>query len=348
MIIPLEDLEYIRNYPNIHWNTLKNKKIFITGASGFFGIWIVTALAFVSKYLSLNIELYLLGRDKLKLQKRFSHLEDQNIRYIEGDITDSLIVFPDCDYVIHAAASSDSENYSSLKKDMLDTLILGTLNLFEFYSSKKNKPLILNVSSGGYYGNLNYNPYPIKETDLISNLNISSELGLYSVGKIVGELYANIYSAKYLKVINARCFAFVGPHLPLNKHFAIGNFIRDVINDNDIVLNGDGSPIRSYLYMSDLVVALIILMLKGKNSESYNIGSDEPISILDLAKLVNKISSKSNEIKTARNPKKSTGANYYLPNIDKLKSLGFNNFTNLELSIKKTIKFYKNIIYEFK
>ena len=71
MIIPLEDLEYIRNYPNIHWNTLKNKKIFITGASGFFGIWIVTALAFVSKYLSLNIELYLLGRDKLKLQKGF-------------------------------------------------------------------------------------------------------------------------------------------------------------------------------------------------------------------------------------------------------------------------------------
>jgi dTDP-glucose 4,6-dehydratase len=344
MNIPLEDLDYIKNYESIEWEKLRDKKIFITGASGFFGIWIVNTLVYVNSSLKLNLKLILLSRDLKKLRKKLSPIKDKFISMIEGDINDVNIIFPDCNFIIHAAASSDSINYTLHRKEMLDTLISGSLNLFEFYSKKQKKIKILNISSGGFYGDLSYNQKPIEEDENISNLNIYNESGLYSVGKIVSELYANIFSSsEHIQIINARCFAFVGPYLPLDKHFAIGNFINDVLQNKKISLSGDGSPIRSYLYMSDLVVALIILLTKGKSGESYNVGSDQPISILNLAKLINKISSNNNDVSASEVNNTSSSANYYLPNINKIKSLGFDKFCSLELSVKKTLNFYNKL-----
>ena len=116
-----------------------------------------------------------------------------------------------------------------------------------------------------------------------------------------------------------------------------------MLQNKKISLSGDGSPIRSYLYMSDLVVALIILLTKGKSGESYNVGSDQPISILNLAKLINKISSNNNDVSASEVNNTSSSANYYLPNINKIKSLGFDKFCSLELSVKKTLNFYNKL-----
>ena len=109
----------------------------------------------------------------------------------------------------------------------------------------------------------------------------------YGIGKKLAEHLCAIYGAEYdLEVVVARCFAFVGPDLPMDEHFAIGNFIRDAICGDEILVNGDGTPLRSYLYQSDLAHWLMTLLAVGCPGQAYNVGSDQEISIADLALLV--------------------------------------------------------------
>ena len=84
----------------------------------------------------------------------------------------------------------------------------------------------------------------------------------------------------------ARCFSFVGPGLPTDLHYAIGNFVSSAVNGEDIIIKGDGSNIRSYMYLGDMVSWLMRILFMGKQGEDYNVGSDEKISVLELAKIV--------------------------------------------------------------
>ena len=133
------------------------------------------------------------------------------------------------------------------------------------------------------------------------------------------------------------CFAFVGPYLPLDTHFAIGNFINNVIKNEDIVITGDGSTTRSYMYASDLSIAIWKILLIGNNNKPYNVGVDNAYSLKEIALMLKK--KYGNDVQIL-NTNKDLPKNVYVPNIDTLiNELEIKHFVQIEEAIQKTIKF---------
>ncbi len=197
------------------------------------------------------------------------------------------------------------------------------------------------TSSGAVYGKQPEQITHIKESEGFP-LDINNPNSAYAEGKRLAELYCSIYSKQYnIPVKIARCFAFVGPYLPLDKHFAIGNFISDVLKNQDIVIKGDGTPLRSYMYASDLIIWLLTILIKGDINSPYNVGSDKAISILELANEVNKFQSCEKKVKVL-GLKKDKPIEQYVPDIQKTKTkFNFGEGISLRESIYKSIKFNK-------
>jgi dTDP-glucose 4,6-dehydratase len=157
----------------------------------------------------------------------------------------------------------------------------------------------------------------------------------YGVAKRTAEHLCAIFAAQYgLEVVVARCFAFVGEDLPFNVHFAIGNFIRDALWAEEIVVNGDGTPLRSYLDQRDLARWLLTLLRHGKAGEAYNVGSDRAISIADLAHLVRDLVSPGKPVRILGKPVEGVEQQRYVPDISKIgRDLGLHPSFSLEESI---------------
>jgi dTDP-glucose 4,6-dehydratase/UDP-glucose 4-epimerase len=147
--------------------------------------------------------------------------------------------------------------------------------------------------------------------------------------------YAELYGFDY---VVARCFSFIGPSLPLDIHYAAGNFIRDALTKDSINIFGNGTQVRSYLDIRDLVVWLLTLTTENNNSKIYNVGSNYEISIENLAYLIRDIVAPSKSVEIQNKVENNTGnfvRSWYVPNIEKAKKdFNLNVWTSLETSIE--------------
>ena len=314
-------------------SNLNSKKILITGGSGFFG---KSILSFLKKESNLS-KVIILSRNPDSIKKYFN-LNDFNfeIELIPHDIKSEITIKESVDFIIHAA----TESSTSLSKDnpllMRDTIVDGTKNVIEF-AVKSNAERLLFVSSGAVYGKNSNISSGFKENDF-NKLDFLDPLNSYSLSKQHAEHLCALYARKYnISFVIARCFAFVGPYLPLNAHFAIGNFIKEAINGNDIIIKGDGKTIRSYLYADDLAEWLITILLQGNKGEAYNVGSRNKISIYNLAKTVSEALEGQSKIQITG--EESDIIDSYFPNTEKImKDLNVIEKHSLVDSIKLTAK----------
>ncbi len=336
-----EDLEHILNYTKDIWDNFRNKTIFITGGTGFFGKWFLETFAYANDKLDLNCKIIVLSRNPEKFLDEFVYVKNNPIfKFIKGDVRD--FVFPDesVDFVIHAATEASAKLNTVDPLLMMDTIIEGTKRTLEL-AKEKNVKSFLFISSGAVYGKQPSEITHIPE-DYVGAPNSQEPSSAYGEGKRMGELLSSIYSKHFeVPVKIARCFAFIGPYLPLDAHFAVGNFISNALNGEDIIIKGDGTPYRSYLYSADLMIWLFTILLKGKNNMPYNVGSDVDINIKELAE--NIANCFDNQIKVEIKMRKnlSKDVERYVPSTLLIKN-EFQLGVKIELinSIEKTRAFY--------
>jgi dTDP-glucose 4,6-dehydratase len=166
----------------------------------------------------------------------------------------------------------------------------------------------------------------------------------YGEGKRAAELLCTLYHKAHpeLETKIARCFAFVGPYLPLDTHFAIGNFIRDALNGGPIRVNGDGTPYRSYLYASDLAIWLWTILIKGKECQPYNVGSKEDLPVADLAHKVANIHGNI-KVNIALSTKQGISVSRYVPSVFLAeKELKLKAEIGLDEAIRRSINYASN------
>lgn len=340
-----QDLAHILNNTRDYWTEFKNEKVFITGGTGFFGIWLIESFIYANKHLNLNSSLVILTRDpKGFLLKYPNYKTYKNIQFYKGDICSFEYPKEKFNYIIHGATTSAQETYNN--EDALrkyDTAANGTRHLLEFAVHCKAKK-ILYLSSGSVYGKQTSDLSCIKENENTAPNQLDTIASALPEAKRVAEFFCTYYAKQYnIEIKIARCFAFVGPHLQLDIHYAIGNFIKNALEKKEIIINGDGSPERTFMYSADLMIWLWTIFANGKNLEAYNVGSNEVVSIKELALLVsNSFEDKVDIIIKNESEKKTSSSNKYIPCIKKAKDeLGLDIYIDLKTSIEKTIQFVR-------
>lgn len=319
-------------------DALQNKRIFLTGGTGFFG---KSILDYVVKN-EIELDLTVLSRDPTGFSEEHPGLI-KDISFVEGDVTNYSYDGHDYDYVIHAATTVSGVNDKENANAVIECVINGTKNILQFSQDAGAKKL-LNISSGAVYGNQPSDITHITE-DYMGGPDTSKLTSVYGEAKRISELLCTLFCDEAaLEYVNARCFAFIGPYLPLDGHFAIGNFINDGLNGRDLIIKGNGTPIRSYMYADDLVIWLLTLLVKGKNGESYNVGSDVGYSIKEIAEVVNLHFPQSKIVVSENVPVDSLykARERYLPSIEKCKEMfGLGVDYGLEEAIEQTVLSYK-------
>ena len=339
------DSDLFLSFFNSNFKKLENKIFFITGATGFIGKWILGALLIANDNFSLNLKIYILSRNPRLFQSSNIFIGNHpSVFFLKGDIrktlnTKTISKLPEqFDYFIHAACDVASKVPPI---DILDVCTNGTKNILELARLLKAREFLL-ISSGAVYGTQPNNLNALNEYYL-GNLNWKdSDSFAYGLGKINSEWITKEYSNKnYFISKIARCFAFVGPFLKMDSHFAIGNFIKDAAEGKNIKVKGDGRSIRSYLYAGELSIWLLEILINSKKNSVYNVGGSEQISILNLAKkIANLINPKLSIIVNDSNNYSNT-SNRYIPNIDLIKKeLNLTPKINLEQSIIQTYEWY--------
>ena len=340
--LPESDLNHILDRTRDLWEELRGEQLFITGGTGFFGCWLLESFLWANNHLKLGASATVLSRNPEKFTARMPHLANNPaIRWIKGDVCNFEFPEGKYGYVIHAATEASAQLNQNNPQRMFDTIVDGTRRTIEFARTHGTKKFLL-TSSGAVYGKQPPGLSHIPE-DYRGAPDPLDPLSAYGEGKRAAEMLCALAAQKSdLEMKIARCFAFVGPHLPLDAHFAIGNFIRDALRVGPIVVKGDGTPIRSYLYASDLAIWLWTILMKGKNCRAYNVGSDKAVSITELANIVMRNSQGKLDVRLGEVPVPGVLPERYVPSIERTKTeLKLTEFVDLNSAILNTEKWLK-------
>jgi dTDP-glucose 4,6-dehydratase len=339
--LPPGDLEHIFEQTAPLWDELRGQRLFITGGTGFFGCWLVESFCHINRTLNLGAEAAVLTRNPDAFAQKCPHLaSNPAVTLLAGDVRSFAFPPGEFRFVIHAATETSAQQSAEAPLEMLSTIVAGTERTLQFAATAGAKKFLL-TSSGAVYGkqpsDLTHVPetYPGAPDPLLP-------ASVYAEGKRTAELLCAQHSRQSsLECKIARCWAFCGPHLPLDQHFAIGNFIRDALAGRPIQIQGDGTPRRSYLYASDLAVWLWTILFRAPALQPINVGSTHDVSILELARTVAATLNSELEICVAQTAVPGAEPLRYVPSVDRARELlGLVETVGLEGSIRRTAKWH--------
>ena len=318
---------------------LDHRRIFLTGGTGFFGKWLLHSFLGLRHTYGLDVALTVLSRDPKRFFAACPEFFGQaGLDFITGDVRSfTLPAGKTFDYVIHGATAASAKLDQENPDEMMSVITDGARHVLDFVLSCSATRLLF-ISSGAVYG---------VQPPLLSHVPETYDgvpTTAYGKGKKLSEQLCLDASAGRFECVIARPFAFVGPYLPLDAHFAIGNFIRDCLEDRPIVIQGDGTPLRSYLYAADLAEWLWTILLRGEHARPYNVGSSDAISICDLAHLVREYAGTRNEIVVQGKKVEGALPARYVPSIKRAQTeLALGQRVSLSEAIRRTIAWQRGL-----
>jgi nucleoside-diphosphate-sugar epimerase len=345
-----EDLAHVLEHTRPLWERARGGRLFLAGATGFFGTWLLESLAYCNRELGLGVRATVLSRDPERFLRRMLHLAGQEwMQFVVGDVRGFALPEERFDYVVHAA-SPTLPAMPGARRERLETLIEGTRRMLALAEAGEVRSLLY-VSSGAVYGRQPESVSHIPE-DYMGAPDCLDPDAAYGEGKRVSELMCAHHAEETgLPIAIARCFAFVGPHLPLDAHFAIGNFVGDALAGRTIRVNGDGTPMRSYLYAADLAIWLWTLLLRapelGASPAAFNVGSGEAVSIAELARTVAEEVDPQCAVEIAAKAepgavKQGAAKQQYVPSVEKAEGeLGLRAWIGLREAIRRTAAWHR-------
>lgn len=307
------------------------KKVLVTGGAGLVGRYLCEEL------LAKGFKVICIDNFITSSRENIKHLlKNPNFKLIEHDI---ILPFPsninryltNISTVYHLACPTGVPNLTRLSLEMLKTSSIGTENILNI--AVKNKSKFILTSSSEVYGDPLV--FPQKE-DYAGNVDSTGIRSPYEEGKRYGESLVISYVRKYsLDAKIVRLFNTYG-----KKKFedtrVITRFISQAKLDKPITVEGKGEQTRTFLFVQDLVEALIIINNKGKKGEVYNAGSDTEISILELANLIKFVTNSKSKIKFI--PRPTHDHTRRLPDLTKLKGLDWSQNVGIYEGLKKYLK----------
>jgi nucleoside-diphosphate-sugar epimerase len=338
---PTDDLDFVLLHTPEFWSRFRGARLLITGGTGFIGSWLIQALQHANDNLAANLELVVLARNPERARQQHPPVFTRSDTHlVQGDVSRKLPLLGQLDLCIHAATDVGDPRKAGNPLHQFDSIVDGTRRVLDAAQTGGAKRFLL-VSSGAIYGPQPTDLKCIAESYTAAPSPLLPTLA-YGNGKRAAEWLACAYAAQAaqtgLEASIARIFAVVGPGLPLNGPFAAGNFIRDALTGKSIIIKGDGRPLRSFLYMSDLCIWLLRILDIGQSGDAYNVGSEIAVSISALAQQVVAAAGSAIPIEIHTPIDAVIPPPRYLPDTSKARlSLNLNDYTSLDSALRKTI-----------
>jgi nucleoside-diphosphate-sugar epimerase len=330
--LPAADLAEVVRRAEADLRELRGRNIFITGGTGFFGKWLLGTLLHASDELKLGLHVTVLSRDPARfvaLHPGFG--AHPALRFQAGHVAEFESDAEHYDFVLHAAADTTAITTGAQEEERSRAMIEGTRRMLAL-ARESGARRLLYVSSGAVYGAAAGKLSGASENDFAAAVPVTA----YARAKREAE---RLCGESGLDFVTARAFAFLGPHLPLDAHYAAGNFLRDARGGGPIVVRGDGTAVRSYLYPTDLIVWLLRLLLRGERGRAYNVGSDEAVTTAELARRVAAACPSAPEVRIEASQPQGP-QNIYLPDVTRARTeLGLAVNVPLDEAIRRTLNF---------
>ena len=336
----MEDIQNIADDLKSFYGEIEGKTVLVAGGRGFLGTYFVNVLKYINTKISQPIQIVIL--DNLITSKEKKTISDPNVIFLEQDISQSIDFPNKLHYIIHAASIASPPTYRKFPIKTVDVNYQGTRNLLEIAKNKNIKSMLY-LSSSEIYGDPQIVPTP---ESYLGRVSCTGPRACYDESKRLAETISILYFQQYgIPVKIARPFNVYGPYLNLNDGRIIPDFMKNAISKNKIIIHSDGTPTRSFCYVSDAIRGFFQLLFSNYNGIIFNVGNDEEVSVKDVAEMIKNKIKKPIDIKIA----KSNDPNYIVDNPQRRcpdltlikKSVNYVPQVNFVVGLQRVYNWYK-------
>lgn len=339
--LPVEDLDGAVALVGDHWKSLEGMSLFFTGGTGFVGTWMTRVLLRAIDTGRLSATARLLTRNPDSFRSRHPEIADHRaVALVEGDVLRDGWSASGCTHLVAGATEASAALLKERPRLMLETILDGTRRTLD-EAERAGVRRALFVSSGAANGPQSPGVERVRETEFFGPDPLLAR-SAYAEGKRAAEMLFAL-AGRDLSFSVARLWAFAGPLLPLDTHFAVGNFMGDVLAARTIRILGDGTTVRSYQHPADMAAWSWICLASGGAGRAYNIGSEEAISTRDLAALVNQVGGGAGYEVLGR-PVPGARVDVYVPDTTRFREeFGLPAGRSLETTLRQTFAWHRGI-----